>query len=582
MSTKVKISYRIFFALIFILGSFFVATGVQANESFDSESILSFISNISVNADNSVDVTENITYNTGPQARHGIYRDIYPYSSTGKKMDISNVSVMDQNHIPYMFTVGSSGQDVRIKIGDPNQTFSGEKTYIIKYHATNAVGQLKDVDEIYWNVTGNEWLIPIYNTKATVTLPNGAVMSQSACYFGPKGSKAQCSQAQQVALQAGSDYSFSSPASLSSGGGLTVAVGFQKGIVVPYSNTPKDKFHDFLNMYLGWIVAILLPIITLIFSLWYWYKKGRDPKGTGVIVPQYDVPDGLTPMEVSGIVKEKVQAGDISAEIIYLATQGYLKITQTESKILGLFNSTDYELTKLKEVSSSLNGFDKILLNGLFVGDAKIVKLSTLKYKFYLTVKEIITAVLEALLVKAYYKNLGRMKNLNTLLFVPIIMFVMGMISATAQSLSLVISVVSSIVLFVLVYRYSPAKTEKGVATKEYLLGLKMYLQIAEKDRLIFHNAPDKKPEVFEKLLPYAIALGVAGIWAKEFEGIYTTPPSWYVGPHNGVFNAVIFSHSLANFGAFANSSLASSPRGGSGGGGFSGGGGGGGGGGGW
>ncbi|KKT22394.1 MAG: hypothetical protein UW07_C0037G0011, partial [Candidatus Nomurabacteria bacterium GW2011_GWF2_43_8] len=113
--------------------------------------------------------------------------------------------------------------------------------------------------------------------------------------------------------------------------------------------------------------------------------------------------------------------------------------------------------------------------------------------------------------------------------------------------------------------------------------GLKDYLQIAEKDRLLFHNAPEKKPEVFEKLLPYAMALGVADIWAKEFEGIYMAPPNWYVGSGNAAFSAMAFNHSLSNFSSYTSSSLSSSSSGsGSGGGGSSGGGGGGGGGGGW
>jgi uncharacterized membrane protein len=115
-------------------------------------------------------------------------------------------------------------------------------------------------------------------------------------------------------------------------------------------------------------------------------------------------------------------------------------------------------------------------------------------------------------------------------------------------------------------------------------LGLKWYLQIAEKDRLAFHNAPEKKPEIFEALLPYAMVLGVDRAWAKEFEDIYTTPPSWYEGypVTSGVFNVVAFNQSLSSFGAATTTSMATSPGGGSGGGGFAGGGGGGGGGGGW
>jgi uncharacterized membrane protein len=119
---------------------------------------------------------------------------------------------------------------------------------------------------------------------------------------------------------------------------------------------------------------------------------------------------------------------------------------------------------------------------------------------------------------------------------------------------------------------------------REQIQGLKRYIEVAEKDRINFHNAPEKKPELFEKLLPFAMVLGAEKAWAKQFEGIYSTPPSWYHGSSNSAFNAVLFTNNLSSFNAAATSSLTSAPKGGSGsgGGGFSGGGFGGGGGGSW
>ena len=109
-------------------------------------------------------------------------------------------------------------------------------------------------------------------------------------------------------------------------------------------------------------------------------------------------------------------------------------------------------------------------------------------------------------------------------------------------------------------------------------------MDIAEKDRINFHNAPEKKPEVFEKFLPYAMVFGVEKAWAKEFEGIYTEPPKWYKDNNMSTFNTIIFANSLHSFANYSNNAISSTPGkgSGSGGGGFSGGGGGGGGGGSW
>lgn len=570
---------------IIILACFFGVVRAQTEGSASSEeAITSFHSSITVNVDNSIKVVETISYNTGNQERHGIYRDIYSYSSARRKMTIGNVSVTDEKGNPYIFEVYNDGGNIRVKIGDPDQTFIGQKIYIIKYNASKAVAQFEDFDEIYWNVTGNEWNIPIYSASASVALPERTNVLQSSCYYGPRESTNQCD----IVDNQGEPYIFHMFSSLSAGEGFTVALGFSKGVVTAYS--ASDTVSNFFDIYGRWIAAGILPIATLFFSLLYWYKKGRDPKGTGVIVPQYDVPDNLAPMEIAGIVNQKINIDNISAEIIHLATMGYLKINQTEERALGIFKSTDYELVKLKDFSSLSNEFDKKLLEALFKSGSSIVKLSELKNVFYKDANSIIVATADSLLDKGYYKNLGRMKNSFNALFIMLFMsvwasiFLGGLIGSfifLGNPLPFMLGIFISIIIYSIISYFYPAKTEKGVATKEYILGLKDYLRIAEKDRLLFHNAPESKPEIFEKLLPYAMVLGVVNIWAKEFEGIYNTQPSWYSGSNHNTFSATKLSNSLSNFGSFASSSMSSSPSG-SGGGGSSGGGGGGGGGGGW
>lgn len=579
-----KITY-LFLAICLAMGASSIIVGAQTRES-----IISYTSQIAVNTDNSVDVTETIVYDSGSESHHGIYRDIYPYSAQNRKMSIDQISVVDENGNPYQYQVSSSGKNLRIKIGDPNQTFTGLKTYIIRYHVTRAVSQLKDLDEIYWDVTGNYWTMPIENVSATVVLPSRINAIQTACYYGPAGSKQSC----QLGSGADNAYAFRAPEVLNAKDGLTVAVGFAKGTVFTY--TAADEASNWFSVYWTWFLIALLPLLTLIFSLWYWHKRGRDPRGTGTIVPQYDVPENLTPLEVGGIVSEKVSPSQLPAEIIYLATKGYLKIRQLEESFIGLIKSTDYELTKLKDFSDLPNKFDRLLLQSLFRLEKQSVKISDLRNSFYQDTPMIITSALDGLLNKGYYKNLGRMKGLTIsrvakMIIVALVVTWISLLLGDTSSFPVfqinpvpfIIGVILSILVFNIVYRFSPAKTEKGVSLKEYLLGLKSYLQIAEKDRLLFHNAPEKRPEVFEALLPYAMVLGVAKIWAKEFEGIYTTPPSWYSGPNNAVFNAVVFNQAMSSFNSLASSSLSSSPgHSGSGGGGFSGGGGGGGGGGSW
>ncbi len=618
---------KVFLVIILILGSFFSVSKTFAQDSYSEEAVANFGAEIIVNTDNSIDVTETIQYNSGPYTRHGIYRDINTKSSQKRKMRIENVSVVDQNGVEQPFELIDSSYNVRVKIGDPDKTFNGERIYILKYHATRAIAQFDNFDEIYWNVTGNDWEIPIYKAQASVVFPEGATYLQSSCYYGEEGSTNTCALKNSGPVS----FSFESPDKLYIGQGLTVAVGISKGVLMPYG--ADDEKITFWDTYFPWVVSSIIPILTFIICMLYWYKKGRDAKGTGVIIPQYDVIDGLSPMEVSGIVNQRVSSKEISAEIIYLATKGYIKIRELETSFIGLIKRKDYEFVKLKNPDPLENPFDKKLLNSLFnpnnlkadllslingasekyafltkvlnikklkevdedkndPNELKTVKLSELENEFYTKIKVIITAVLDALLNKGYYSNLGRIKSGGSGLIITAFMClwcvgffgpILGLLLFEDNFIAPIAAIIASFVIYAVISRFFPAKTKKGIEAYEYLLGLKDYLKIAEKDRLLFHNAPEKKPEIFEKLLPYAMVLGVADIWAKEFEGIYQTPPSWYEGSPGSMFSAVAFSHSLSDFSSSAASSLSSSPSGsGSGGGGSSGGGGGGGGGGGW
>ncbi len=555
------------------LGLFFVLS-VQTF----AEVIKSFDAKISVNTDASVSVVETIIYDSEGLEKHGIFRDIRTTSSDGEEMVIKDISVTNMDGTGIQWQRQQNNGDVRLKIGDPDATFAGVKTYIISYTATNAVTHLENnLDEIYWNATGNDWPFSIEKVSALVIPPPGATISQESCYVGLKGSNQPC--------ELSSNGSFETKQLLGYDEGMTVAVGFPSGFVFEHVPTTKEKILAFIGKF--W--PILLPLTSFIFMFQRWHRRGRDPKSKGIIIPQYDVPDDLTPLEVGGIVSEKIKNRNISAEIIYLATKGYLKIAQLNEKFLKIINNRDHELTLLAEPSSLSSDFDKKIITAIFgkkvvLGGTK--KVSDLKDKFYANIPVIKKSVTKSLLSKKYYSNLpSKLYGLPTLgIFIIIIsLYVYNSTGRFDNFFIMAGSIIVAIIIWAIFQKLMPARSIKGVDTRDYLLGLKTYLQIAEKDRLNFHNAPDKNPELFEKLLPYAMVFGVEELWAKEFEGIYTVPPAWYVGPAD-TFNVLYFGRDMAFFNSVTTSSLSSSPSssGGSGGGGFSGGGGGGGGGGSW
>ena len=582
---------RLIISLVFVVGLVLPINQYvhgQYYPAYDNlEKINDFQTSIIINTDSSLLVEENIVYDFGTQERHGIYRDIpinYQTKLGNQSIGLKDISVTDENGKAYEFTSSNFGDKKQIKIGDPDVTITGIHVYKIKYKVERAIGYFDTFDEIYWNATGNEWTVPILKAGAVIQLPSSVSMNDAkiACYFGSLGSNNVC--AGQPILDSVNrirNVKFDLTKSLDLRQGLTVSVGFPKNIV--HTPTTLENILSFVKDN----PVVFLPLIVFIIMFSLWWKNGRDPKGSGVIVAEYDSPNGLTPIELAGILSTKIGNDKLSAEIIYLATKGYLKITKIETKVL-FFNQTDYELTLLKDYDDVVNNFDKYLLEAIFPLRMTVpVKLSELKNHFYQNIPKITKETFESLTSGGYYKKnpvLVGAPYKAVLIFLTIFGYIFFGLIARGGALVIIAIIVSGIIALIF-GSLMPAKTQKGAEMKDKILGLKEYLQIAEKDRINFHNAPEKNPALFEKLLPFAMVLGVEKAWAKEFEGIYLSQPSWYSDPHHsGMFNAMILTNSLNSFNSVASTALASAPGGtsGSGGGGFSGGGGGGGGGGSW
>ncbi|MBI5420943.1 MAG: DUF2207 domain-containing protein [Parcubacteria group bacterium] len=591
---------------------------------------------ITVHPDATITVREDIIYNFGTLRRHGIFRDIPVRYKTnfGNNFNflLSDITVVDETGTPYSFAILNKGNDKEVKIGDPNKEITGVHQYIISYTVDRPIGYFSNFDEIYWNATGNEWLVPIIKSEAIVHVPTKINKSdlKISCYVGQGGSMKRC--------EGNTDFEedkttirFTSPQILSSKEGMTIAVGFPKGIVLQPSAF-ENAWYYFVND----LFVYLVPFFVFILMFVYWYRNGRDPKGRGIIIPYYDVPENLSPMEVGGVFHYESRDKDISAELISLAVQGYIRIEQVEDPTYP--KNIDYVLKKLKDSTNLLNDHDRLLMSSLFLpngqiskkiltgmaavnnegnplsndvknflnnqvtklakeidakqqiepqnNDTSFVTLSSLKNSFYMAATEIRKTAMRLLVREGFFETAPG-DGIRTFLIVFFSIFMLiggGILSSVYFGLSGFIATFLTIAFFAFFLFIMPRRTERGVAIYEQLLGFKEYLQIAEKDRINFHDAPEKRPAIFEKLLPYAIVLGVEKAWAKEFEDIYTTPPSWYSSASNDNFSALAFTSSLTSFSSSAASNLTSSPSSSSGsdGGGSSGGGGGGGGGGSW
>ena len=211
-----------------------------------TERITSYDSDIVVARNGTLTVTETITvYANNDQINHGIYRD-FPTRYVDKngvrvhvRFDVTNVT-RDGHSEPYTTEGISNG--VRVRIGDKDVIIDpGLHTYTLTYMTARQIGFFDKYDELYWNVTGNGWIFPIHKASATIHLPAGARILQNSYYTGPQGSTDTNAQASEIAP---GTIRFETTQPLGANEGLTVAVGFAKGAVVPPS--ADDLRRDFI------------------------------------------------------------------------------------------------------------------------------------------------------------------------------------------------------------------------------------------------------------------------------------------------------------------------------------------------
>jgi uncharacterized membrane protein YgcG len=533
-----------------------------------------FHSDIMIGEDSSVIVKETVDVEFH-QARHGIYREIpFKYRDDFGKMIITPtrvLSVTDKSGKPLKYQVGKTGSVVNIRIGDAKRYVEGRWTYMITYEVENAVLFFKDHDELYWNVTGNYWKAPIKEASATASLTTKRKSKDLmvAGYEGSFGSKEECGH--EAFDNSGK---FFTKRSLNMGEGMTIAFGWDKGLVSP--PTSWKKFMWAIDPGENWI--FLLPIFSFIFMFGLWNQRGRDPKVRGSVTVMYEPPkfdnQPLTPAEVGTLIDEKLDPRDITSTIVGLAVKGYIKIEETKKGGM-IFDRTDYYLKRVKGPDEHLTSFERELMEDLLPADRPVTLVSELKNKFYTNLPRLKRMIYGDLIGKKYFlSNPETVRNSYITVAFVLSAFLIGALMILFQNSgfkSIFVGLLTGIPIFVF-GKAMPAKTRAGATAYLDILGFQEFMNRAEKDQL--ERMGDKN--LFSKFLPYAIALDVADHWAKAFEGIFQEPPDWYVSPGGfRTFTPYAFTHSLNTVTSDLSSAMFSAPRGssGGGGGGFGGGG---------
>jgi len=571
-------------AVLAVLGAAPAPAPIAAQRSYV---VARFEATIRVRSDSRLDVTEAISVRfTG--SWNGIYRTIPVEYRTPQGLNwtlgLELADARDQDGRTLRVEQSRERHYIKYKIWVPGAQ-NATRTVVLRYRATNGLRFFEDHDELYWNVTGDEWEVPIETATAQIELPPGAEGVRAIAFNGVYGSTAQEGRIE----TGGTTVRVAMPHALRFHEGLTAVVGWNKGVVA--EPTTLDKAAGVIGS--NWPLAIPIPVFLLAFATWR--KRGRDPARRPIAV-QYEPPAGLTPAEAGTLIDDSADLRDVTATLVDLAVRGYVQIEEHEEpKLLAWFSGRDYALqrrtppTGAAEVAPHERG----VLEGVFAGHGNLVMMSQLEHEFYRRLPDIKTDIFDRLLERGYYHaRPDRVRQRWTVigLVIGATIALLGGGLSSAFLLTPVPFVIAGVLVAIILVGFGlvmPARTEAGTRALEAVLGFEEFLTRVEAEHL--KRIIVGHPEMFDKYLPFAMAFGVEKKWARAFEGIYTQAPTWYVGPSVVHFSPTSFSHSLGSMTAAAGTTMTSGPRssggsgfggGGGGGGGFSGGGGGGGGGG--
>ena len=611
------------------------------------ERISRFESDIHVEEAGDIVVTENITVHTeSKQIRHGIFRDI----PTDYKDRLGNrirvgfelLSVQrDDLSEPYHTQRQDNG--IRIYVGDKEHLLPpGHYRYSLRYRMTRVLGFFPEHDELYWNVTGNGWIFAIEKASARVHLPESIAASaiHSEGYTGLQGSQAQDYHSE-VAWDGSVEFQTTQP--LEPKAGLSIVVTWPKGYI--REPTARDKLGFLLTDNLSLVIGMAGLGLLLSYYLMVWYWSGRDPR-PGVIIPLYQPPEGYSPASMRFIRRMGYDHKGFASALINLAVKGYLEIDEDSDKqwtlhktgrqvtmapgetvlakyLFGDADSIVLTQTNHNRIGKAIKAHKRALrteyesvyfhTNTIYLVPGLLISLGLLAgavlafrdtealavagfMSIWLTGWTLGTAVLVSKTYTAWrsvssggYAS-AIQYSLFSLPFLGFWCFGLFMLSE-ATSVSFLIILLLTVGINLTFYQLMKAPTRTGRRLLDKIDGFRHYLKVAEAEELA-DKAQLADLKLYERYLPYALALDVEQAWSDRFavalaqvgQGEQNYRPGWYRGRSWSTTSPVSFASGLgtALSGAIASSSQAPGSSSGSGGGGSSGGGGGGGGGGGW
>lgn len=555
----------------FLIRSAFAAllSIVLVHTAMAAELVTSFDQTIIVDRSGSLQIVEAIEVNAeGKAIRRGIFRD-FPLEFTNaagrkKRVDFSVTSVERDGQPEEWRQEGLDG-GTRIYVGRPDmdgKTYlldRGKHTFRITYRTDRQFRFFDDYDELYWNVTGNGWQFPIVKASATIILPDGVKPQRLAYFTGV----ANATGKNATAVSQPDKIVFSTTRSLAKGEGLTVSVMLPKGSIVVPDDTPAV------------ITAAAFGLLVLVaYHFLAWRRAGRN-SSPGVLVPVWDPPENVSPAVANYIDNKGFPNGvgaAMSAALLGLAVKGYVKLDDLGERLLvhstgkllseTLDNSEFVLMNAIRprdplvfdrkddaEVRRVAWAFRKVIerdhegryfkSNASYLGGSLLLTLAMLGVVSMSSrdgggfamaiVFGLFALMIGGLTTFLHRRGVSRRTRLSAIWCLVVLfgfiasMFIVAMASDRPETVRpegiLLAGLIMAIVGVNFVFApFIETWTKLGARAIGQIDGLRQYLSLADEGRMVVQDDVRMSPEHFDRLLPYAAALGVEKKWSQVFE----------------------------------------------------------------
>jgi hypothetical protein len=296
-----------------------------------------FRSDVTVKADATLEVREEITLDSGGKYyRYGFVRHLpigsedrwdSKYVGEYKRDNGIRIKILEvtKDGRPIEYEQGQGYAYSQLRIGENDAPLkAGEHRYVIRYSLSGALNLGAPVDTLYWNANGHERDVPIAEAILCVHLPPGA--NPADAFVEPRigGRGVSYRRRAETALE-----------KVDEGGGTVTYratnVGPRQSLSLAVS-WPSGHVQAPRSSIIGADQRLLVaPAVLFLFYLIAWMRIGPEPK-PGPLVTRYEPPDGLSAAAVRYAVTTGSDGRSFAAVIAALATRGCLRVEPQNGK----------------------------------------------------------------------------------------------------------------------------------------------------------------------------------------------------------------------------------------------------------